>query len=174
MQEIVLSPIKLKEKIFDKKRMNSIQIALYYNSFAVLKVLLNRIDRPEYLEKYELLDQAVISLDDAQLNEVLKHYADCLIDVNCTRLCPEAQSCLYEGSWNQTTIEALYPFTKSFFIPREQKKAKMVALVCYNTFDVETDKQKKRVGAKQEAECIIKGDRFRNNTAGEAALIFYC
>ena len=160
---IILEKINHKDKIGQKTRkmvMNSIQIALLYKSIKIFRILLNQLDRlklREYLETYELLDQAFVSLDDDQVGEVLARYSDLSIDINPTRLCDLAQTCLHEGSWNQATIAALYPFMRSCFVPREQNKAKMYALVCYNTFKIETEHQKRRDGAEEEADCIIKG-----------------
>lgn len=151
-QEIILERIE-----FKKMSMNSIQIALHNRWFNIVKILLNKIDQRDYLETYELLEQAIKSMDDNSLGEMLKIYLDESIDIDPQELSETAQRCLKEGSWNQDTIKALYPYMRSSFIPRAQKKAKMYAFVCYNTFNVETEGQRKRDGAKEEADCIIKG-----------------
>lgn len=152
-QALILEKFDIRVKHQKKKRkvereLNSIQVALIFKKFKFLRVLLDKIDQRKYLENYELLNQAVMSRDDDQLQRVLDLYK--IYDVPLAHR-PD------KTSWNQDTIEALTPYMKSCIILSEQNKAKMFAFVCYNTFIRETARHKMRDGAEEEADCIFNG-----------------
>ena len=143
---------------------DGIQFALHFGLYKLLKILLNKVSASNYLEdhNHKLLEQAVLSGDEKQLKHVIiQIYEYEGVQIVLPSLSDEAFRFLHTESWTQDTIEVLYPYTSSYFIPLGQKKAMMNAFVCYNTFDVETaNGQKKRYGAKDEADRIIDG--FQN------------
>ena len=143
---------------------DGIQFALHFGLYKLLKILLNKVSASNYLEdhNHKLLEQAVLSGDEKQLKHVITQiYEYEGVQIVLPSLSDEAFRFLHTESWTQDTIEVLYPYTSSYFIPRGQKKAMMNAFVRYNTFDVETaNVQKKRYGANDEAHRIIDG--FQN------------
>lgn len=140
--------------------MNSIQYALYYKSYRVLKVLLTKVtDLRAYLGNYELLEQAIISEDDEQIGVILEYYQNEAVPILPASMSKSAKDRLYDGSWNQKTIKAFYPYLDSFLIPKGKNKAKMIATVCYNRFLSQPKGHIKRHGATAEAERITKGLR---------------
>ena len=140
--------------------MNGIQFALFFKFYRVMMVLLTKvIHLREYLGEYELLEQAMESEDDEQLGEIMKLYQQEEVDIFVPVLSQSAKESLYTGNWNQGTIEAIYPLPllPQFVVPKNQQKAKMYATLCYNRFFNEPGIHKKRHGAREEADHIIKG-----------------
>ena len=111
--------------------------------------MLNKINAREYLRTNDLLQVAIESKDDKQVDTVLRAYERSEVRIVLSALPNRTKSLLYGGNWNKDVIERLYPYTTSYFIPRGQNKAKMFSLTCYTTYD--------RKGAREEADYITKG-----------------
>ena len=136
-QDLLLEKFEFQKSKKKKACMNSLQLALHYKSYKVFTILLSKVTYAQmntYLGTYELLEQVLVSGVDKQIAEIVKLYQEMKIRIVLASLSHEAQESLYEGSWNQETIKALYPYVKSFLIFKGQKKAIMYATVCYNRF----------------------------------------
>ena len=150
-QDLLLEKFEFQKSKKKKACMNSLQLALHYKSYKVFTILLSKVTYAQmntYLGTYELPEQVLVSGFDKHLaDSIVKLYQEMKIRIVLASLSHEAQESLYEGSWNQETIKALYPYVKSFLIPKGQKKAKMYATVCYNRFLNEPGEHIKRHGA---------------------------
>ena len=132
-----------------EKRENGLMYALNRRCYKLFLVLMNKINAQDYLNRHELLEQAIESKDDKKLDTIVLAYERANVNIALPALPKRIKPLLYEGSWSQDVIARLYPHTTSYFIPRGQEKAKMFAFVCYTTFD--------REGARIEANVITKG-----------------
>lgn len=127
---------------------NCLQYAFNKKCYTLYLVMVKKIDARKYLTSYKLLEQAIQSRDDKQLQTILQAYHDADVLISLAKLSSKSMQELYEGSWNSDIVEKIYPHVSSYFIPRGQEKAKMYAYVCYITFD--------RNGAREEAGYIIR------------------
>ena len=157
---VILATFKSKDKTTKQEIVtDSIQFALKHDCLKLFHALLIKVDARDYLNKFEILENTIMYNDDRMLEIVLKAYNKHEVRISLAGLSEEPRDVLFNSSWNMKIVELLYPYANSFFIPRGQEKAKMFAFVCYNTFNHPDSKHPRRQGAKDEADCIIKGLR---------------
>ena len=115
------------------KKEDALQYALNKKCYKLFLVLINKIDAREYFQTNDLLQVAIESKDDKQVDTVLRAYERSEVRFVLSALPDRTKGLLYDGNWNKDVIERLYPYTTSYFIPRGQNKAKMFSLTCYTT-----------------------------------------
>lgn len=135
---------------------DSIQYALINKCPKLFITLMDRIpkQRAAYVAENNFLQQAIESAteNEKQLEAVLAVYHAHKLPVDIEGLPERTKQKLYDSSWSIEIVKRLYNKSNTFFIPREQKKAKMYALIYYNTFDTY---HQTRVNAKEESECMM-------------------
>lgn len=145
-------------QIIEKKE-DGLEYTLKGKCYRLFLVLLNKINARMYLSNSDLLQKAIESQDDTAVDVVLQGYERSDVNIIIAALPEKTKRILYEGSWSKDVVERLYPHTSSYFIPRGQKKAKMIAILCYNKFEQETSNQSPRDGAEEEAGYMTRGLR---------------
>ena len=112
-----------------------------------------------YVCKHNLIHIALESKSDKEkcLEAVLQAHFKNSLPIDLRTLPDQSKRRLYDGSWSSEIIKRLYNQTDLFFILRGQKKAKMYALVYYNTFERRTPLHTTRAKAKEEAENMVLG-----------------
>ena len=148
-------------QIMKGKKMDSVQYALKNKLLKLFLALFAKVDHKDYVSKHNLLYIALESKSDKEkcLEAVLRAYHQNSLSIDLRTLPAQSKQRLYDGSWSSEIIKCLYNQTDSFFIPRGQKKAKMYALVYYNTFERRTPLHTTRAEAKEEAENMMLGLR---------------
>ena len=148
-------------QIMKGKKMDSVQYALKNKLLKLFLALFAKVDHKDYVSKHNLLYIALESKSDKEkcLEAVLRAYHQNSLSIDLRTLPAQSKQRLYDGSWSSEIIKCLYNQTDSFFIPRGQKKAKMYALVYYNTFERRTPLHTTRAEAKEEAENMVLGLR---------------
>lgn len=119
-----------------EKRKDSVQFALDGSCTKLFILLLAKIDAKVYLNSNKLLEKAICEGNETMVKAVLLAHERNDVEVFLSTFNERTKRRLYDGSWSQAVIQKLYPHTSSFFIPRGQAKAKMMALVYYNTFEI--------------------------------------
>ena len=158
-EALIRAPVKRKE--------DAIQYVLRKQQYKLFLALFAKVNQRDYISKYNLLVQALKAKTDKDryLIAVLNGYHCYELPINVDQLPSELKQKLYEESWSSEIIKCLYNKTNSFFIPRGQDKAKMQALIYYNTFASYNSTMQRtqdaclpvRHDATAEAECIEFG-----------------
>lgn len=144
-----------------RKREDALQYALRKQQYRLFLALFAKVNQWAYVNRHNLLRQAIEAQKDKDrhLAAILLAYNQYKLPIDINTLPEPTKQKLYDGSWSLEIIKGLYNQTNSFFIPRGQGKAKMQALIYYNTFTASGSTLPRRYDAEDEAENIDEGLR---------------
>lgn len=159
-QALILEPLSF-GRLFWKSKCNTIQHAFENKCLKLFMALMNRISQEQagtLLAENRFVQRALEpkSEKEKQLQAILAVYdeKELSIDIEELSLSEATKHKLQNSSWSDETVKRLYNKTKTFFIPRGQRKSKMHALSYYNTFETSLH-HSTRAEAEKESSCMM-------------------
>lgn len=156
-QALILQTLYFGRFSLKNNKWDAIQYAFENKCPKLFMALMNRISKQraaKHLADNRFLQRALEtkSEKEKQLQATLAVYDEHKLPIDIEELqLPEAiKHKLQNSSWSDETVKRLYDKTKTFFIPKGQRKSKMHALSYYNTFET-SDHHETRTEAEKES-----------------------